>query len=70
MLVVEKDARGRCTSGQAVSYAREGEANPRVRPDTRPLKMVLSSQLSHYDFADDNDLRGRAIRSSQLNAKK
>src|SRR5205823_5305302 len=63
MVVAEKDARGRCVTGQQTSYVREGEANPRVRPDTRPLKMVLGNQLAHHVFADDNDLRGRAARS-------
>jgi hypothetical protein len=70
LVVYQQDAQGRCVTGRAVSYARDGAANPRQRPDPRPLKMVLANQLAHYTFANDADLRGRALRSSHLSAMK
>ncbi|HEV8290881.1 MAG TPA: hypothetical protein VGP94_03125 [Tepidisphaeraceae bacterium] len=70
LVVYQQDALGRCVTGRAVSYMRDGQANPRVRPDPRPLKMMLANQLAHYVFADENDLRGRAVRSTHINAKK
>jgi hypothetical protein len=67
LVVYQQDILGRCVTGRAVMYAREGQLpNPRPRPDPRPLKMVLANQLAHYVFADPSDLRGRAIRSSKL----
>jgi hypothetical protein len=70
LVVYQQDALGRCITGRAVSYVRDGVANPRQRPDPRPLKMVVASQLAHYAFAGDTDLRGRAVRSSHLTAAK
>ncbi|HEV8378080.1 MAG TPA: hypothetical protein VGP99_04465 [Tepidisphaeraceae bacterium] len=70
LVVYQQDALGRCVTGRAVSYARDGQANPRVRPDPRPLKMLPADQLAHYIFADENDLRGKAVRSTHINAKK
>jgi len=64
LVVYQQDRLGRCVTGRAVSYVRDGPTRP--RPDTRPLKLVLQNQLAHYAFADDTDLRGRAIRSSLL----
>jgi len=65
-VVYEQDALGRCVTGRAVSYVRDGGANVRMRPDPRPLKMVPANQLAHYVFADQADLRGRANRSSHV----
>ena len=70
-MVYQQDAQGRCVTGRAVMYVRDGLVpTPRPRPDPRPLKMVLANQLAHYVFADESDLRGRAIRSSRLTASK
>ena len=70
LLVYQEDALGRCVTGRAVTYVRDGAANPRVRPDPRPLKMVPAFQLAHYKFADETDLRGKATRSSHLSGTK
>ena len=71
LVVYQQDVLGRCVTGRAVLYARDGPiASPRVRPDPRPLKMVLANQLAHYIFADESDLRGRAIRSSHISPAK
>jgi len=70
LVVYQQDALGRCVTGRAVNYGRDGPANPRMRPDPRPLKMVPANQLAHYGFADESDLRGRAIRSSHISSAK
>jgi len=71
LVVYQQDILGRCITGRAVMYAREGALpTPRPRPDPRPLKMVLANQLAHYVFADESDQRGRAIRSSRLSGTK
>ncbi|HEV8605724.1 MAG TPA: hypothetical protein VGQ99_10180 [Tepidisphaeraceae bacterium] len=69
LLVYQQDSLGRCITGRAVAYVRDGPPNPRVRPDPRPLKMLPSNQLTHYAFASDTDLRGHPLKSSHLATK-
>src|SRR5439155_7014646 len=55
LVVYQQDVQGRCVTGRAVMYARDGDVpTPRPRPDPRALKMVLADQLAHYIFADQS----------------
>ena len=68
-LVHQKDALGRCAAGRPVSYVRDDTTNTRARPDPRPLKMIVSNQITQYVFSGEDDLRGKPGKTSEITAK-
>ena len=59
LVVVARDALGRCLKGQAVRYE---PASPAANPPARSgvaLRWVLEPGTTEYEYADDNDWRGR-----------
>jgi hypothetical protein len=60
LVTLEKDGLGRCLKAQAVRYEMDtAGADPR-RPPTGLLKMVRETGVTEYEYANDNDWRGRA----------
>ena len=59
LAVLEKDALGRCLKAQAVRYEMESAgADPR-RLQPGLLKMVRETAVTEYEYANDDDWRGR-----------
>jgi len=59
LVVLAKDSLGRCIKGQAVRYD-IGAPPPNVPPgSTLAMTWVLDPQVCEYEYADDNDWRGR-----------
>jgi hypothetical protein len=60
LAVLDKDALGRCLKAQAVRYEMDSAgADPR-RLQPGPLKMVREAGVTEYEYANDDDWRGRA----------
>ena len=59
LVVLEKDALGRCVKAQAVRYERENPAKQQGRPPSGPLRQVLDPGITRYEYADNTDWRGR-----------
>lgn len=58
-IVLEKDARGRCVKAQAVRYEMDtAGADPR-RLQPGLLKMIRETAVTEYEYAGDDDWRGR-----------
>jgi hypothetical protein len=70
LLVLEKDARGRCTKARSVRYEQERPRAPQRGPNTNPLKWVSGMDAVHYEYAGDADWKGRvAKREAAAEAK-
>jgi hypothetical protein len=58
--VVEKDALGRCIKAQAVRYEPAGpDKGPPSNPWSATLKEVVASDVTEYEYAGDEDRRGK-----------
>ena len=58
LAVVEKDALGRCVKARSVRYEQEPPKG-RFGLSANPLKTVLEDRVTEYEYADENDWRGR-----------
>jgi hypothetical protein len=57
LLVIEKDARGRCAKGRIVRYVQDPSKGKGF--NTNPLRVVPGEMIVRYEFDGDADLRGR-----------
>lgn len=57
LLVVEKDAQGRCLRGRIVRYAQDPAKAK--GPNLNPLRAVLGDTIVRYEFENADDWRGR-----------
>jgi hypothetical protein len=60
-LVLAQDFEGRCARAQAVRYEREGTGAPGRATSSGTLRVVPGERTYRYEYAGDNDRRGRAV---------
>ena len=64
LIVIEKDARGRCVKAQAVRYEQERPKAPRFGPNSNPLKWTAGPPVVRYEYAGDGDWKGRIVKQA------
>jgi hypothetical protein len=57
LLVLQKDARGRCLRAQTVRY--EQEPQPRPGVNLNPLRMLPGDEIVTYEYDGEQDYKGR-----------
>jgi hypothetical protein len=70
LLVLEKDARGRCTKARSVRYEQERPKGPLRGPNANPLKWVPGTEVVQYEYAGDADWKGRVAKREAAAAAK
>ncbi len=65
-LILKKDDRGRCLEAQTVRYVQDPPK--KLEPNWNPLRQVRGDEIVTYEYAGDQDERGR-IKSKMKNAK-
>ena len=68
LLVVEKDAQGRCTKGRVVHYVQDPPKAKSI--NTNPLRMVPGDTLVLYEYDGVKDTRGRRAGTETLKSGK
>ena len=59
LVVVEKDAQGRCVKGRAVRYQQEVPKGPQHGPNYNQMKWTTTADVVSYEYAGNGDRKGR-----------
>jgi hypothetical protein len=58
LVVIDKDARGRCVKGRAVRYQQEVPKGPQHGPNYNQMKWTTTADVVSYEYAGNGDSKG------------